>query len=292
MFTGIITHLSRIIQIDRSQQDWIIAMSLPFTPDLGASIAFNGICLTIASINSSDSSSDSGVYRSQTKPTEYDSIVSVCISQATRSVTDSSSWREGDLLNVERSLLIGDRLDGHFVFGHVDCVGEIISLDKVGESHNRLRIRLDRVEEGRDYEGDLDNGLNIKTYDSYDGTRTNSSSEQGEQATSTRRVLNIRDTCNGQAKGEVKVRDPKCNEAISLNSFAYDAFDCIVLKGSITLNGIAFTINSVDRVERMIEVNVIPYTYQNTNLRRASVGKSVNIELDMMGKYVANLMLR
>lgn len=219
MFTGIITHLGEIIEINNKREDWIVTLAIPFHLKLGQSLACNGICLTITHIAENKLISD---YNSEEK-----FHASVCISQATREVTTASLWKLGKKLNLERSLAIGSRLDGHFVFGHVDCVAKVIELTKIGESY-RLRLMIC---------SDNSNSLLSKEKD----------------------------------------KEPA------------EIFHCIVPKGSITLNGIAFTVNHVDPFQKIIEVNVIPYTYENTNLRYNKNGDYMNIELDILGKYISNI---
>lgn len=116
MFTGIITDVGSIKNISH-QGDARITVNTKFdttTIDIGASIACSGVCLTVV---------DKG-----------DDWFSVDASAETLSCTNLGSWSEGSGVNLERALKIGDELGGHIVTGHVDGVGEILSIDPVGDS--------------------------------------------------------------------------------------------------------------------------------------------------------------
>jgi riboflavin synthase len=122
-------------------------------------------------------------------------------------VTTVGRWRVGERLNLERSLRIGDEMGGHIVFGHVDAVGTIKSLEPVGESH-RLEVEV----------------------------------------------------------------------PASLAPL-------IAVKGSIAVDGISLTVNEVN--ERAFVCNIIPHSWQHTNLPLRRVGDAVNVEVDMLARYVA-----
>ncbi|MGH6921461.1 MAG: riboflavin synthase [Geminicoccaceae bacterium] len=189
MFTGIISDVGTILEITEDDgRRMTIETRLPLAEiPLGGSIATSGICFTAI---------DKG----------HDWFT-VQASGATLEVTTAGRWAKGDLLNLERSLRIGDELGGHIVFGHVDAVGEILALDPVGASH-RLEVRVP-------------------------GTLA----------------------------------------------------PLIAVKGSVAVDGISLTVNEVgaDR----IAVNIIPHSWTHTNLAARSVGDGVNIEVDMLARYVA-----
>jgi len=116
MFTGIIEATGTIHHIqagDGNREFWIESN---ITPELkiDQSVAHNGVCLTVVAINDAQ-------YR-------------VTAVAETLSKTTLSNWRAGDTVNLERSLRIGDRLDGHFVQGHVDAVARCISKEEKGGS--------------------------------------------------------------------------------------------------------------------------------------------------------------
>jgi riboflavin synthase len=189
MFTGIITDVGRVLEIaDGGARRMTIGTRLPLADiPLGSSIATSGICF---------SAIDKG-----------DDWFTVDASGATLEVTTAGAWMVGDTVNLERSLRIGDELGGHIVFGHVDAVGEILTLEPAGESH-RLEVRV-----------------------------------------------------------------PKPLAPL------------IAVKGSIAVDGISLTVNEagVDRCA----VNVIPHTWRVTNLREREPGDRVNVEVDMLARYVA-----
>ncbi|MFO0389380.1 MAG: riboflavin synthase [Alphaproteobacteria bacterium] len=114
MFTGIITHTGTITDIAK-HGDVRIAIACPFADDLsiGDSVAVNGCCLTVVEKVAGGFTAD--------------------ISQETLSCT-APRWNKGDLVNLERSLKLGDRLDGHLVTGHVDSVAAIASMIESGGS--------------------------------------------------------------------------------------------------------------------------------------------------------------
>jgi riboflavin synthase len=116
MFTGIITHTGIIRHIDTSG-DWNFSITVPdFTHGLaaGASVACNGVCLTV------------------TKREE--DCFSVQVSQETLARTTLKRWREGSRINLERALRAGDELGGHFVSGHVDTTVTLLEKERIGDS--------------------------------------------------------------------------------------------------------------------------------------------------------------
>jgi riboflavin synthase len=189
MFTGIITDVGRILEITEDDgRRMTIESRLPLAEiPLGGSIATSGICFTAI---------DKG-----------DDWFAVQASGATLEVTTAGRWAKGDLLNLERSLRIGDELGGHIVFGHVDAVGEILALDPVGESH-RLEVRVP-------------------------GTLA----------------------------------------------------PMIAVKGSVAVDGISLTVNETGP-DRFV-VNIIPHSWAHTNLSKRAIGDGVNVEVDMLARYVA-----
>jgi riboflavin synthase len=116
MFTGIITDIGRVKSLAQNG-DTRIAINTSFdtsTIDFGASIACSGVCLTVV---------DKG-----------DDWFSVDVSGETLSCTVLGSWQEGTAINLERALKVGEELGGHLVTGHVDGVGEVISIKDEGDS--------------------------------------------------------------------------------------------------------------------------------------------------------------
>ena len=195
MFTGIITDIGTITAIEqRGDLRAVIATGYDMASvDLGASIACSGVCLTVV---------DKGIGR-----------FTVDISGETVSRTARAQWSEGRRLNLERALRVGDELGGHIVTGHVDGIGEIVSITPEGASL-RLAIAADRA----------------------------------------------------------------------LAPF-------LAPKGSVALDGVSLTINDVtDEADRVvIGVNIIPHTAAATTLAEAEPGRTLNIEIDVLARYLGRM---
>lgn len=196
MFTGIITDVGQLDSIEK-RGDTRLMISCGYdaeTIDIGASIACSGICLTVV---------EKGI------GADGRCWFSVDASQETLDRSTLGRWQEGDPVNLERSLKLGDELGGHLVSGHVDGVGRILSIDDEGDSR-RFRFRAPD-----------------------------------------------------------------------------DLAPFIATKGSISLDGTSLTVNDVDGSE--FGVNIIPHTLDVTTWGRAKAGDDVNIEIDMLARYVARL---
>ena len=122
MFTGIVTDVGRIRQVEqRGDLRARIATKYDTTRvDIGASIACDGVCLTVVALG----------------PDWFD----VDISAETVSKTNLSAWTEGRRVNLERALKVGDELGGHIVSGHVDGLAEVVGLRDEGDS-TRVTLR-------------------------------------------------------------------------------------------------------------------------------------------------------
>ena len=126
MFTGIITDVGKIRSIRQTDRDRRFEIQTAYDVagiDIGASIAHSGCCLTVVE--------------------KGEGWFAVEVSGETLDVTTLSDWTEGGWVNLERATRLGDELGGHIVSGHVDGVGEVISVTAEGGSH-RLRIRAPR----------------------------------------------------------------------------------------------------------------------------------------------------
>lgn len=191
MFTGIVEELGEIRKLSYSEGNLHLRIKAPMSPELkiDQSVAHNGVCLTVVELSG-------------------DSYCVTAISE-TLEKTNLKYLQEGDLVNLERGMRLGSRLDGHIVQGHVDQIGYCI------EKKNR----------------------------------------------------------NGSWKFSFKY-DPQLQNVT-------------IAKGSITIDGVSLTV--VDSGEEEFSVAVIPYTYQNTNFRFYEVGSVVNLEFDVIGKYVKRL---
>ena len=191
MFTGIVTDIGEITHVEKHGDTRFDIMTHYDTDGigLGASIACAGCCLTVM---------DKGAHH-----------FSVQASAETFSKTTLGRWKIGTRINLERALRMGDELGGHVVSGHVDGVGEIVSIIPDGESR-RLRFHV----------------------------------------------------------------------PAELARF-------IAQKGSVTLDGTSLTVNEVDGLE--FGVNIIPHTQAHTTWGHARAGDTVNVEIDMLARYVARL---
>ncbi len=193
MFTGIIEHLGRVKQVNLQANSAVIAVDIgPLKDNVipGDSIAINGACLTVTQIKGSE------VY--------FD------VSGETLSKTIIGKLTVSDHVNIERSLKIGDKLGGHFVTGHVDCVGTISKIEN----------------------------------------------ETGQRT----------------------VWFSVSNEITNM----------MIKKGSVAIDGISLTI--VDLKEKLFSVALIPFTLDATTLGFKKAGQKVNIETDMLGKWVKRIL--
>ena len=191
MFTGIIETLGIIKDLKKDNNNLNITVFSSITHELkiDQSVAHNGVCLTVIAINNG----------------EY----TVTAIKETIEKTNLADWKVGDLLNLERAMKLGDRLDGHIVQGHVDQTGICKSIEEA-------------------------NGSWYFTFE-YDS---------------------------------------------NLNNITIE-------KGSITVNGVSLTI--VNSKEKEFSVAIIPYTFEHTNFKNVQIGTTINLEFDVVGKYVARL---
>lgn len=191
MFTGLVEKTGIIENITPIAEGARFTISVPFAEEvgLGDSVAVNGCCLTIKSINGH-------------------SLFFDVLTQTMR-VTMFRDLKEGDCVNLERAMNGLARFGGHFVTGHVDTCGEIVSMEEVGQDHK----------------------LTIRIPDEY-------------------------------------------------TKYCID-------KGSIALDGVSLTIARIEG--STLEFWLIPHTYAETNLHDAFPGKRINIEVDMMAKYIEKL---
>ena len=196
MFTGIITDIGEVIGIDK-RGDTRLTIATGYDPEtiaLGASIACSGCCLTAVETG---------------RLHQGRGFFAVDASTETLARTTLGNWKIGTRINLERPLKMGDELGGHVVSGHVDDVGEILSIGPEGDS---LRFRF-RV-------------------------------------------------------------SPQIARFIAS-------------KGSVSIDGTSLTVNEVEG--REFGVNIIPHTRAVTTWGNAMAGDRVNIEIDMLARYVARL---
>jgi riboflavin synthase len=192
MFTGLIEDTGRITSIDRRGEAAVLKLTtaLPVSEiAIGDSVAVNGACLTVTEKTGTTLTFD--------------------VSPETIASTIISGLRSGSGVNLERALRLGERMGGHIVTGHIDCIG-----------------RLARSSE-----------------------------------TDRNRVLEF---------------------TLPAENARY-----LVTKGSVAINGISLTVNSV--TANGFSVNIIPLTQVATTLSGLKTGDEVNIETDIIGKYVERL---
>ncbi len=189
MFTGIIESLGKItnVKADRGNIDFTIESEISKELKIDQSVSHNGVCLTVT-----DKSNNTHTVT------------------AVKETLDKSSLRNfsvDDLINLERAMKLGERLDGHLVQGHVDGVAKCISV--------------------------------------------------------------------------------YVNDGSWIYQFEFDIKNEMLLieKGSICINGVSLTV--FDIVKNTFKVTIIPYTYENTSFKKLKEGDMVNIEFDMIGKYLA-----
>jgi riboflavin synthase len=191
MFTGIIESTAQIVSIAQEEGNLTIGLNASFVHELkiDQSVAHNGICLTVTAIK---------------EATYYVTAI-----QETIRKTSIGDWQKNDFINLERCMVLGGRLDGHIVQGHVDQTGVCTAVED-------------------------QNGSWLYTIE-YDASAGNITIE----------------------------------------------------KGSITLNGISLTV--VNSGKNSFQVAIIPYTYEYTNMKFLKPGQRVNLEFDILGKYISKL---
>jgi riboflavin synthase len=192
MFTGIIEELGVIKQLNKRLDNLEITIETNFTPELkiDQSVAHNGVCLTVVDISEND--------------------YTVTAIKETLEKTNLNTLAIGTVVNLERAMKLGERLDGHIVQGHVD---------------------------------------------------------------QTAICTNIKNTSGSW-----------------VFTFEYSAKEnnITIEKGSITVNGVSLTVVNSGRND--FSVAIIPYTYEHTNFKNLKIGSVVNLEFDVIGKYVKKLM--
>ncbi|MBO7569766.1 MAG: riboflavin synthase [Bacteroidaceae bacterium] len=196
MFSGIVEEFATVVAIEKELENVHFTLTCSFVDELkiDQSVAHNGVCLTVVKI--------------------FDGKYVVTAMKETLDRSNLGLLKVGDKVNVERSMMMNGRLDGHIVQGHVDQTAECVAkIDQQGSYTFRFQYDFNR-----------------------------------EMA----------------KKGYMTVD-----------------------KGSVTVNGVSLTVcNSQDD---SFEVNIIPYTYDNTNFHEIKVGTKVNIEFDIIGKYLSRM---
>ena len=195
MFTGLIEEVGRVLWIrmtDRGTQLQLTAPKLAPAVAVGDSVAINGCCLTISAHRAEQLTFD--------------------LLEETLDRTNLKQLRRESPVNLERALVAGAPLGGHFVQGHIDCAAKVISFERTGE----------------DYRLEVDLPPDFAHYAAY--------------------------------------------------------------KGSVAINGISLTI--AELLEKSFAVWIIPHTKRHTNIDKIEAGELVNIEFDILAKYVERMVTR
>lgn len=196
MFSGIVEEMATIVAIEKNQGNIDFTLKCSFVDQLAIdqSVAHNGVCLTVVAIK--------------------DGYYTVTAMKETLDRSNLGLLKIGDHVNVERSMLMNGRLDGHIVQGHVDETARCIDMrDADGSTYFTFEYALDKEMAKKGY-------------------------------------------------------------------FTVD-------KGSVTVNGVSLTVCAP--TENTFTVAIIPYTRENTNFQDITIGSVVNIEFDILGKYIARL---
>ena len=196
MFSGIVEEMATVVAIVKEQENIHFSLTCSFTDQLkiDQSVSHNGVCLTVVAI-------DGDVY-------------TVTAMKETLERSNLGKLRVGDHVNVERSMVMNGRLDGHIVQGHVDGTARCTAVeDADGSTYFTFEYPFDATMARRGY-------------------------------------------------------------------FTVD-------KGSVTVNGVSLTV--CEPTENTFKVAIIPYTKEHTNFCDIGIGSIVNIEFDILGKYIARL---
>lgn len=197
MFSGIVEEYAEVVRIEKDQENLHLTLRCSFVDELkiDQSISHNGVCLTVVKIQ--------------------DGTYTVTAMRETIECSNIGMLKVGDKVNVERSMLMNGRLDGHIVQGHVDMTAECVDVqDADGSWYYTFKYAFDREMAKRGY--------------------------------------------------------------------------LTVDKGSVTVNGVSLTV--CNPTEDTFQVAIIPYTYEHTNFHTIHVGSVVNIEFDILGKYISRIM--
>ena len=188
--------MATVVAVKRDKENIDLTLECPFAGELSIdqSVAHNGVCLTVVALEGN--------------------TYTVTAMKETLDRSNLGLLKEGDKVNVERSMMLNGRLDGHIVQGHVDQTATCINKrDADGSTYYTFEYRLDREMARKGY-------------------------------------------------------------------FTVD-------KGSVTVNGVSLTV--CEPTDNTFTVAIIPYTHDHTNFCNIEVGTVVNIEFDILGKYIARL---
>ena len=196
MFSGIVEEMAQVVAIERNQENIDFTLKCTYVNELkiDQSIAHNGVCLTVVRLT--------------------DDTYTVTAMKETLDRSNLGLLKVGDRVNIERSMLMNGRLDGHIVQGHVDETAKCVAMENADGS----------------------------TYFTFE-----------------------------------------YEQDIELAKRGYFTVD----KGSVTVNGVSLTV--CEPTDNTFKVAIIPYTRENTNFADIQIGTIVNLEFDILGKYIARL---
>ena len=192
MFTGLIETIGRVTSCERRGVAAVltVATTLPISEiSIGDSVSVSGACLTVTA--------------------KREAALSFDVSPESLTSTTIGNLRSGHSVNLERAMRLGDRMGGHIVTGHIDCIGKLALMSEISGNHI---LELSLPPENARY---------------------------------------------------------------------------LIAKGSVAINGVSLTVNAV--TQEGFSVNIIPHTFANTTLEQLKVGDRVNLETDIIGKYVERL---
>ena len=200
MFSGIVEEYAKVVRVVKDQENLHLTLTCSFVDELkiDQSVSHNGVCLTVVSIENN--------------------TYTVTAMKETIERSNIGLLKEGDKVNVERSMMMNGRLDGHIVQGHVDQTAECVEVREAdGSWYFTFKYKFDKA-----------------------------MAQQGYMT---------------------------------------------VEKGSVCVNGVSLTVCEPDVVDGKgyVSVCIIPYTHDNTNFKYIEVGTQVNLEFDIIGKYITRM---
>lgn len=197
MFSGIVEEAATVVALEKEQENLHITMTCSFVNELkiDQSVSHNGVCLTVVK--------------------KTDNTYTVTAIKETLNLSNLGKLKVGDKVNLERSMMMNGRLDGHIVQGHVDQTAICKNVEEAdGSWYYTFEYEFDPVKARKGY--------------------------------------------------------------------------MTVDKGSVTVNGVSLTV--VEPTNNSFKVAIIPYTYEFTNFHQIKAGTYVNIEFDIIGKYISRMM--
>ena len=197
MFSGIVEEAATVVALEKEQENLHLTMTCSFVNELkiDQSVSHNGVCLTVVK--------------------KTDNTYTVTAIKETLNLSNLGKLKVGDKVNLERSMMMNGRLDGHIVQGHVDQTAICKNVEEAdGSWYFTFEYEFDPVKARKGY--------------------------------------------------------------------------MTVDKGSVTVNGVSLTV--VEPTNNSFRVAIIPYTYEYTNFHQIKVGTTVNIEFDIIGKYISRML--